>query len=302
MMEYKFTIYTPVFNSAKFLDKVYKSLLKQNFKNFEWIIINDGSVDDSSKVINTFILEKKLVINFIDLKENIGFTKSMNLAVRESKGEFFLIFHSDDEMAENALQILNDEWENLNENEKLKLQGVKCLCNDQYGKIVGDLFPKNRWVGDMFDLIYKYKIYGEKWGFIKTNIMKEFPFPEDDKFVPESVVWFRQYKKYKALFINVPLRTYYVNHNPNSLMARTSGISKHPLSKRIQEIDFINLYFKRILRYPVLLIKIFTRFWAFSFSGKEKILCSLKKIESFPKKAFASIFLPLGYVYFKKSV
>jgi len=295
----KFTIYTPVYNSAKYISRVYESLVKQSYTDFEWIIINDGSKDNSSEKIREFIKKCTFDVNFIDLKENIGFNMSMNLAVKQAKGELFLICHADDEFSSDTLETFSDVWENLDISLKKKVQGIKCNCKNQYGEFVGDLFPKDLWVADIFDLIYKYNIKGEKWGFIRTDVFREFPFPEDQKFTSEGVIWHRMYFKYPAVFVNKTLRTYYVNDNPDSLSVVTKSDPKYALGKRMLPLDFINLYFKRIKYKPKLVIVNFLMYWKFSFIAKINLLRALKEINSISMRLMSLVFLIPGLLLSK---
>lgn len=287
----KFTIYTPVYNSAKYITRVFDSLVKQNYSDFEWLIINDGSKDNSSEIIQELIKNCTFDVNFIELKENIGFNKSMNLAAKNAKGELFLICHADDEFSPDTLKIFNELWENLNSSQKHKLQGIKCNCKNQYGVLSGGIFPKDFWVADIFDLLYKYNIKGEKWGFIRTDICREFPFPEDHKFTPESVIWHRMYFKYPALFINKTLRTYYVDENPVSLSVVTKNDPKYALGKRMLPLDFINLYFKRIYYKPKFVIINFLNYWKYSFIANIDMISAFKEIDSVSMRFLSLIFI-----------
>jgi len=290
-----FTIYTPVYNSAGTFKRVYDSLNNQTFKDFEWIIINDGSVDASSEVIRKLILNSSLDITFIDLKENIGFNKSFNMAVNKAKGKFFLISHSDDEITKDALQIFYDKWEKLDKKNKELLQGIKCNCDDQFGNLIGDPFPEDEWISDIFELLYIRKIKGEKWGFIKTEIIKKYLFPEDQKFTSEGVIWHRIFYKYPALFINKSLRIYYVNENPQSLSKVTEKNKIYAYGKRMLPLDFINYYFPKVNYNLILIISIFVNFWSYSFISRIKIIDSLKDIISFKMKLLSVFFIIPGY-------
>jgi glycosyltransferase involved in cell wall biosynthesis len=298
----KFTVYTPVYNSAKYFSRVYESLIKQSFTDFEWIIINDGSKDNSSSVIQEYIQKCSFDINFIDLKENIGFNKSMNLAVKESKGELFLISHADDEFTSDALEIFNTLWENMDISLKERVQGIKCNCINQHGDFVGNPFPEDYWIADIFDLVYKYKINGEKWGFIRTDIFKEFPFPEDQKFTSEGVIWHRMYYKYPAVFVNKILRIYYVDDNPESLSVITKWDPKFAPGKRLLPLDFINYYFKRVNYNPKLIMYYFLMYWNFSFLSKITVHNALKDINNLSMRLLSLAFILPGYIISKRKL
>ena len=299
MCKYKFTIYTPVYNTGKTIHRVYKSLRAQTYRNFEWIIINDGSNDDSGEIIRFIIRESDFEIKFLDLDENIGFNKSMNLAVKNADGEFFLISHSDDEFEPESLEIFQNSWNKLSEKQKKQLQGVKCNCKDQFGILIGDRFPKEFFISDIFEIAYKYKITGEKWGFIKTDIMQEFPFPKEHKFTPESLIWNRMFFKYPALFINDYLRVYYVDDNPESLSKRTKDANKFANIKRLVPLDYINIYFKKMIRYPIPLVKIIVSYTQYSLRAGLCINDILNEVNSFYKKILIVVLFPLSIILSK---
>lgn len=299
MYKYKYTIYTPCYNSGKYIHRVFKSLENQTFRDFELIIINDGSNDDSGEIISEYIKDVKYPVNYINLEKNIGFNKSMNLAVKEAKGEFFLIAHSDDEFVSNALEVMLKYWEEADEQLKEESQGVKCNCLDQYGNLIGDYFPASPFVSDMFELNFKYKIKGEKWGFIKTDILKEFPFPEEVKFVPEGLIWYKISAKYKSIFINECLRIYHVDNNPNSLMKRASGKANFCYGKRILEKEFINLLDNKMAKYPLSFIKVIIRYIGYSNLCRLNLRGTLKDIIKLKYKILIIFLYPLGIIYSK---
>ena len=296
----KFSIYSPVFNGAKCIHRVHKSLANQTFRDFEWLIINDASTDNSSEVIKELIKSCDFPVNFVDLEKNIGFNRSLNLALEKANGEFFLIAHADDEFVPDALQAMTEAWDTLPAEVQKTLQGVKCNCNDQYGNLIGDLCPQDYWVADIFDLLYKYKVRGEKWGFIKTELRREFPFPEEEKFVPESVIWHRMYYKYKALFINRSLRIYYVDDDVNSLSQTTKARSKFSKGKRMLPLDYINYYFPRVGYNPKIMLVNLMVYWQFTFLSGIGISKGLKDIINPGMRLLAFFFILPGYLLSKR--
>lgn len=299
MYSFRFTIYTPAYNSGKTIHRVYESLIAQTYKNFEWLIINDGSKDDSTIIIRSIIKESAMKIQYIDLKENIGFNNSMNLAVKKARGEFFLIAHSDDEFDKSSLEIFLNSWNKLSEKQKTQLQGVKCNCKDQFGSLLGKLFPMDYFISDIFEILYKYQIIGEKWGFIKTDIMKEFPFPENKKFVPEGLIWNRIYYKYPALFINDILRVYYIDENSESLSRAIMDPNKYADVKRLIPLDYINHYFRKMMQYPIPLIKNIVSYTQYSLRAGLSISDTISEINNIFKKSIIILLFPLSFLIWK---
>ena len=109
-MEYKFTIFTPTYNRADLLKKLYESLKNQSFKNFEWLIVDDGSTDNTCETIQGFQEENIIDIRYIK-KENGGKQRAYNVGVENAKGELFICLDSDDIYVENGLEIILKYWE-----------------------------------------------------------------------------------------------------------------------------------------------------------------------------------------------
>ena len=89
------SIITPSYNRANLLPKAYESLKKQTSKDFEWIVVDDGSKDNTDEVVQKFISENQIEIKFIK-KENGGKHTAVNRGVKEACGELVLILDSDD--------------------------------------------------------------------------------------------------------------------------------------------------------------------------------------------------------------
>ena len=114
MNDIEISVYIPNYNYGEYLDKAIKSLLKQTFKRFEIIIIDDGSTDRSSEVIKKYTSQKNYKIRLIQHK-NKGLIKSSNIAIRASKGKFIMRLDADDYLKDTALEKfynLNDIFHN----------------------------------------------------------------------------------------------------------------------------------------------------------------------------------------------
>lgn len=205
-----FTVFTPTYNRATTLHRVYESLMAQTFKDFEWLIIDDGSSDDTEALVRNWQSADKtwFPIRYI-WQENQHKKVAHNRGVREAKGELFLTLDSDDRCVPNALERFAYHWAEIPKDVRSDFSAVTSLCKDESGNIVGDRFPGDWIDSDSLEIRYKYRIQGEKWGFHRTEVLQQFLFPEEIKgLVPESVVWSAIAKKYKTRFINEALRVY----------------------------------------------------------------------------------------------
>ena len=206
-----FTVFTPTFNRSDKIQRAFLSLQDQNYKNFEWLVVDDGSTDETEAVVKNLFTEANFSTRYI-YQENSGKHIAFNRAVQEARGELFLCLDSDDECLSDALEKLVSCWQSIPESDQDKFAGVTGLCIDQYGKLVGTLFPKDILDSDSMEIRYRYRVKGEKWGFLRTEVLAQFPFPSDLRrtCLPESVVWNSIARRYKTRFINEVLRVYWI--------------------------------------------------------------------------------------------
>lgn len=208
--KYTFTVFTPTYNRAHTLPRVYESLKKQTFRDFEWLIVDDGSTDGTRELVESWLAESPFPIRYF-WQENRHKKVAFNRGVRAAQGRFFLTLDSDDECVPSALERFLWHWNNIPLSQQERFSGVTALCMNEEGRIVGEKFPCKDYIdSDSLEIWYRYGVKGEKWGFIKTEILKLYPFPEDvDGHVPEGIVWSEIGKRYKTRFVNEVLRIYY---------------------------------------------------------------------------------------------
>lgn len=202
-----FTVFTGSYNRAHTLRRVYKSLSAQTMRDFEWLIVDDGSTDDTEARVQEMMQENRLRIRYFK-KPNGGVHTAHNVAIKEAKGTFFLRLDSDDACVAHALETLRQKWLEIPEACRVNYSGVSCLCMQPSGEIVGDIYPANQWDSDYVVLA---SLRGEKWGFHRLDVLREYPFPEfaGERFCPEGLVWARIHDQYKTRCFNIPLRVYF---------------------------------------------------------------------------------------------
>ncbi len=230
-----FTVFTPVYNGEKHLHRVFRSLKEQEFRDFEWIVINDGSTDGSAGLIRAF-LEENRDINAIFLEQsNSGKHLSWNRAVELARGKLFVPADADDFFFPDTLSFFYEKWNNLPVADRSRLSGINVLCLDNDSEdIVGDPFPVDGMLSTNIDLEFRYKIRGEKWGCVRTDLLKTRPFPIiKGSHFPESWLWYHFSKRYKAICFNKPLRRYYTT---------ATGIMQYELKKSHNPVqDKVNI-------------------------------------------------------------
>lgn len=211
--EYTFTIFTPTYNRAATLSRVYESLRGQTFTDFEWLIVDDGSTDRTADLVSTWLRTSSFPIRYL-YQENQGKHVAFNRAVAEARGKLFLTFDSDDECRPHALDRFKYHWDSIPQADRQSFTGVTALCVDQHGRLVGDRFPLDPTDSDSLEILHRWKVRGEKWGFHRTDILRLYPFPVIPGYrdvVPEAIVWNAIARKFKTRFVNETLRVYYLD-------------------------------------------------------------------------------------------
>lgn len=216
------TICTPTYNRGKLLLELYESLCQQTCFEFEWVIVNDGSTDNTNELVKTWMNKtKKFEIRYFE-KNNGGKHTALNVGIENAKGEYFLIVDSDDILKPDSVSIILSEFAKMP-------QGRYC------GVGFLKLFPDEKLVGSTFHGVFvdatslereKYRIIGDKAEVFYTDIIKKYPFPvfENEKFLAEAVVWFRMAGDgYMLRWVNKGF--YIVRYQPDGL-SMNSGILK----------------------------------------------------------------------------
>ncbi|MBB2484239.1 glycosyltransferase family 2 protein [Mitsuaria sp. WAJ17] len=205
-----FTVFTPTYNRAHTLHRVHESLLAQTFKDFEWLIVDDGSTDATAALVAQWQQEGRLQIRLVT-QANRGKHFAYNRGVREARGELFLAFDSDDSCVAETLAVLREAWLGIPEAVRPSFSGVSCLCRDEAGVVLGGPLPASSIDGHPHKLLPQLGRHAEMWGIHRTDILRDHPFPEFDgeKFVPEGLVWNRISRRYQVRHINQALRIYH---------------------------------------------------------------------------------------------
>lgn len=145
-------------------------------------------------------------------QKNSGKHVAINRAVEMTDTEFFLIADSDDSFKPESLEVFIHEWESIPQSERNAFKGIICKCYDaETGNEIGD-FPGDHIDSDELTAGFVLKFRFEKWSFFRTDVLREYPFPEPNghlKFFPETVVWQQMSRKYKTRYINIALRAYF---------------------------------------------------------------------------------------------
>ena len=207
------TVCTPTYNRAQTLERTYDSLERQTLKNFNWMIIDDGSNDETKSVVKKLKKNASFNIEYV-YKENGGRHTALNLAYTLINTEYVLNLDSDDELTDNAIELLRKAYDTMCKRQdysRFWLISGRCI-DSQTLKPTSEKFAND--INEFVGKNQSKKIamnYGEKCNCRKVEILKNFPFPiyEGIKFVPEDIVWERVNKYYDQYCINDILRIYH---------------------------------------------------------------------------------------------
>ncbi len=265
------SILTPTYNRGKLLLPLYDSLKNLTFEDFEWLIVDDGSEDDTEQYALSWIAHNienvEFPIRYIK-KSNGGKHTAINRGVREASGELILILDSDDTLPADSLVTIAQYYEQCKGYKDCA--GVCGLMAHHDGQLIGSGFPKEPMYESALQFRYAEKgnVTGDLLEVYKTSIMREFPFPEieNERFCPESLVWNRIANKYKLFCFNKIV--YYRDYLEGGL---TSKIVRIRMNSPIAS----TMTYAEMLDYDISLkwkIRSAINYWRFRYCIKNKAL------------------------------
>lgn len=182
------TIFTPTYNRKDLIERLYQSLLRQTQKNFEWLVVDDGSTDDTEIYFSDLLAKQQsFPIRYIK-QENGGKHRAINNGVENASGELFFIVDSDDYLTENAIDKINQWVATLDNSHKWAgISGLKGFSKDS---VVGQR-NEATYVDAKNSERRKRNLLGDKAEVYFTEVLKKYPFPEipGEKFISEEIVW-----------------------------------------------------------------------------------------------------------------
>ena len=167
-MRKRITVFTPTYNRARLLHNCYESLLRQTNKEFKWLIIDDGSTDNTKIIVEKWKKEEKIEIEYV-YKENGGLHTGYNAAIERLDTELSICIDSDDWMPDNAIERILDIWD---KNKADNIAGLIGLDYTAEGEIIGDILP-NRELINPVQLLASKNNRGDKKYVVRTSAYKE---------------------------------------------------------------------------------------------------------------------------------
>jgi len=185
----KFSILTPTWNRASYLQRVYDGLAAQTLQSFEWIIADDGSSDGTGSVVKCLGEQSSFRLMYIRADRHVGKIRMDNAAVRQARGQFILWCDSDDWLLPDALHRLWETWNSIPADRREDYVGITALAATDKGAIANpfpDVVFKDVSWNDLAEVHY---VSTDMLYCARADALKAHPFPEVDMVIPESVVW-----------------------------------------------------------------------------------------------------------------
>jgi glycosyltransferase involved in cell wall biosynthesis len=296
-----FTIFTATYNRAHTLHRVFDTLRSQTFRDFEWVVIDDGSVDNTSELISAWAAIADFPVRYFK-QQNRGKHIAHNRAVREAQGVLYVTLDSDDALVPDALEKMHRIWNEIPETQRSSFSGFGGLCCNQHGAIVGDQFPRSPMDSDLRELHYVHKVRGEKCGVSRVDLLRQYPFPEiaGTQWLPEGVLGLQLAKLYRRRYVNEVLRIYYVDesHDRGVNVSDRANLKRTAPGRLYYNVWVLNNEIDNFWRAPVPFLKAAVMLPIVArFSGQPfgKVFASLESLSAKILVLLALPFAPLLY-------
>lgn len=197
------TVFTPTYNRAYILKQCYDSLCRQTCKDFVWLIVDDGSSDNTKEIVDEWMAnDNGFEIRYV-YKENGGMHTGHNKAYELIDTELNVCIDSDDYMPDDAVELIVDFW---NENRDSSYSGIIALDVYKNGEVIGKELPDKK--STTLSGYYQNGGQGDKKLIYRTEVINKYPaYPEfeGEKFVPLDYKYLLADQDYELLVMNKPV-------------------------------------------------------------------------------------------------
>ena len=281
------TVFTPAYNRADLLGRCFESMKRQTRKDFIWMIIDDGSKDNTREVVESWLREPLDFELRYYYKENGGLHTAYNEAIARIDTELCVCIDSDDFMPDDAVEKILAFWEKHGSDE---YAGIVGLDFDLEGKVIGDPLPEQKTV-NLIDLhTGKYPIFnGDRTNVVRTELYRKYApmkvFPGEKNFNPHYM-HLQISREYDFLVLNENLR--FVDYQPqgmtNSMLWQYRNSPRSFAEIRKLYLSFPDAPLKYRLRHSVHLAS------SCFLAGN-----GLRSVKESPRKGLAVLALPFGF-------
>lgn len=278
------SIITPIYNSEKYLDSFLQSLLRQTYKDFELLLINDCSTDNSLKICNEYA-KKDNRIKVFSNEKNSGISKTRNFGLTKIKGEYVIFSDDDDYWPEDALEKLMEISKKYNAD--IAIGGFYVVYDN---KAVRKKFITAKKVYTKESALKHYlnykTIYGYPWGkLFKKETLKNLKFSEEVSLGEDAIFSFDALMNANMVaFTKEPV--YYYRKRNDSYSLHGSDINKREIGS-LAQLEYV----KKFINIPIvkknyniyafeLNYQIYIKYKRSSIDAQKKFFSDYKKIKS----------------------
>lgn len=281
----KLTVFTPTFNRAYCLEQCYKSLTQQTSKDFVWLIIDDGSSDDTKELVDKWISENRIQIQY-QWQENQGMHGAHNRAYELITTELNVCIDSDDYMPDDAVEKILSFWKKYGSD---KISGIIGLDAYTNGEIIGSKLPIEM-ESTLFDLYSKHGVTGDKKLVYRTELTKKFCYPifGNEKYVGLAYKYYKIDESFKMLLMNDVICI--VEYLPD-------GSSMNMLKQYRENPKGFAFYRKELMKLPFASLKFKFR-QAVHYVSSSLLMKNRNFINHSPSKGLTVLALPFGFLLY----
>jgi len=276
------TVFTPTYNRAYCLHVLYESLVRQTDKDFEWLIIDDGSTDNTAELVDSWLAQQLIPIRYVK-QHNQGMHGAHNTAYEHIHTELNVCIDSDDYMPDDAVDKILTFWrENGNE----QVSGFIALDSYFNGDIIGNRLPDNLKSATLFDLYYKYGVKGDKKLVYRTSVVKDYPYPlfEGENYVGLAYKYYWIDTRYELLILNEVLCC--VEYLPD-------GSTRNMFRQYLRNPKGFAFYRKELMKLPFAGLKFKFR-QAVHYISSSLFSMNKKMLKESPQKLLTVLAIPPG--------
>ncbi|MCU0971097.1 MAG: glycosyltransferase family 2 protein [Gammaproteobacteria bacterium] len=195
----RFSIFIPTYNRAHLLPRALESIAAQTCRDFEVVIVDDGSTDGTAALVEAWQGRASFPIVYCR-QENQGKHGAHNAALPLLRGELTVILDSDDLLVPDALERLARHWDAIPPDQRPAFSGIEGLSAFFDGRLNGSGLPQPVLDADYLSLRRRHRVRGDMKGCVRTDLLRRFPFPRFDgeRHIRPSLLWNRIAREYRT--------------------------------------------------------------------------------------------------------
>lgn len=299
----QFTVFTPSFNRAATLLRLYESLKVQTLRGFEWILIDDGSTDNTRQLVESWAEEADFPIRYV-WQDNASKAAAWNRALELARGKFFVCLDSDDRCVPESLASFKEHWESIPAEEQHRFSGITALALDQDGEPYGPDLPTSPLDGSHLAVTYRLKRKYDSWQCYRTEVIKAFPFeliPGYRNYLPETTVINRVARFYIQRHVNQRLLVVHTAELQDAYGHQSCGLTakaglKHAPGLRAANLSLLNHQMRWLPYAMIEFYKVAANYIRFSWMQGISGQMQIREIDSMCARALWLAALPAAVV------